>query len=276
MSSLKIKHKYLLTVLMAAAVMIFLIPFYLIVMNSFKSNGELLRDVLSWPKEWIFTNYVKAYSTLDYPRVFLNSLLVTVFSNLGVVVISALAAYRLERFPTRGNKLLGMLFMAGLIIPFQVVMIPLVKVLQTMHLVNTLAGVILTYWGMALPFTIFLFRGFIQGIPREIEEAAMVDGCALFYMFWKIVFPLLKPIMFTAITVNTFWFWNDFLLPQLIISDKKLQTIPIAVNSFFGQYVMKWDLALPALVLAVVPAVIVFICFQKQVVEGIVSGAVKG
>lgn len=103
-----------------------------------------------------------------------------------------------------------------------------------------------------------------------------MDGCSLIYMFWKIVFPLLKPIVFTAVTINTFWFWNDFLLPQLILSKKELLTIPIAMNAFFGQYVMKWDLALPALVMAVIPAIVVFLAFQKYIVEGMVTGAVKG
>lgn len=273
---MKVKHKGLLTLIIAVCVILFLSPFYLVILNSFKDNGELLKDVLSWPEQIHLENYAKAYSQLNYVKVFGNSLFVTVLSNLGVTVVSAMAAYRLERFSTRFNKWIGLLFMTGLIIPFQVIMIPLVKVLSFMHLTNSLFGVILTYWGMGLPFTIFLFRGFIQGIPKEVEEAAVMDGCTLFYMFWKIIFPLLRPIIFTAITINTFWFWNDFLLPQLVLSSKSLQTIPIAINAFFGQYVMKWDLALPALAMAIVPAALVFIFLQKYIVEGMVTGAVKG
>lgn len=233
---MKIRHKKLVTALVILCVAVYLIPFFFMLMNSFKSNSELLVDVLSLPQKLNFENYVRAYQQLDYLKVFRNSLLITVFGNLGVILLSAMCAYRLERCPLKFNRVFATVLLAGLIIPFQVVMIPLVKVLQTLHLINTLAGVVLTYWGMALPFTVFLFRGFIQGIPKEIEEAAVVDGCSQFQVFWRVTFPLLKPIVFTAITVNTFWFWNDFLLPQLIISDKTLQTIPIAVNSFFGQY----------------------------------------
>lgn len=273
---MKTRHKAFLTVGISACVVLFLIPFYLVILNSFKDNGELLTDILSWPKRFTLENYYRATAGLDYIRIFRNSMIVTVASNLGVTVISAMAAYRLERFPTKWNRVITLLLLTGLIIPFQVVMIPLVKVLKAFHLINSLLGVIFTYWGMGLPFTVFLFRGFIPGIPKEVEEAAIVDGCSLFRLFWKIVFPLLKPIIFTAVTINTFWFWNDFLLPQLILSKKELHTIPIAINAFFGQYVMKWDLALPALVMAMIPAVLVFLLFQKYIVEGMVSGAVKG
>ena len=273
---MKTKHRAVITVGISLCVVLFLIPFYLVVLNSFKDNGELLINILSWPERFTLKNYGRASAQLDYARIFFNSMVVTVASNLGVTVISSMAAYRLERFPTKWNRAVTFLLLTGLIIPFQVVMIPLVKVLKTFHLINSLLGVILTYWGMGLPFTVFLFRGFIPGIPKEVEEAAIVDGCSLLRLFWKIVFPLLKPIIFTAVTINTFWFWNDFLLPQLILSKKELQTIPIAVNAFFGQYVMKWDLALPALVMAMIPAVLVFLLFQKYIVEGMVSGAVKG
>lgn len=273
---MRTKHKALIACVISLVVVVFLVPFYLVVLNSFKDNGELLKDILSWPKRFTLENYQRASRQLDFVRIFCNSMIVTIGSNAGVTVISAMAAYRLERFPTRWNRGITLLLLTGLIIPFQVVMIPLVKVLKALSLINTLPGVILTYWGMGLPFTVFLFRGFIPGIPKEVEEAAISDGCSLFRLFWSIVFPLLKPIVFTAVTINTFWFWNDFLLPQLILSKKELQTIPIAVNAFFGQYVMKWDLALPALVMAMIPAVLVFLFFQKYIVEGMITGAVKG
>lgn len=273
---MRVKHKKIIGIFVGCCVIIFLVPFYLVFLNSFKTNGELLTDVLTLPQKATLENYKHALEQLDYVRIFTNSLLVTVGSNLGVTVISAMAAYRLERFPTKLNRVISFVLLTGLIIPFQVVMIPLVKVLKSIHLINSLWGVIFTYWGMGLAFTVFLFRGFIPGIPKEVEEAAVMDGCSLIYMFWKIVFPLLKPIVFTAVTINTFWFWNDFLLPQLILSKKELLTIPIAMNAFFGQYVMKWDLALPALVMAVIPAIVVFLAFQKYIVEGMVTGAVKG
>lgn len=273
---MRIRHRRILTAAVFCAAVAFLAPFYLVVLNSFKENGELLTNILSWPKKFTLDNYRHAISQLDYVRIFLNSLTVTVASNAGVTVIAAMTAYRLERFPTSFNRGVSWLLMTGLIIPFPVVMIPLVRVLKAMGLVNSLFGVIVTYWGMGLPFTVFLFRGFIPSIPREVEEAAVMDGCSLLHMFWKIVFPLLKPVLFTAVTINTFWFWNDFLLPQLILSRRELHTIPIAINTFFGQYVMKWDLALPSLVMAMIPAVLVFLLFQRYIVEGMVSGAVKG
>lgn len=273
---MKTKYKTVLCILIALCVVLFMVPFYMLLINSFKSNSELMTDVIGWPKRFMIDNYKKAMSQLDYTRIFGNSIFVTVVSNLGLTVVSAMAAYRMERFPDRFNRFWRTVFMSGLIIPFQVLMIPLVKVLGWAHLINSLWGVVLSYWGMGLPFTVFLIRGFISSVPKEIEEAAVIDGCTLLQLFWRIVFQMLKPIIFTAATINTFWFWNDFLLPQLIISKKELQTIPIAINAFFGQYVMKWDLALPALVMAVIPAVILFLLFQRYLVEGIASGAVKG
>jgi raffinose/stachyose/melibiose transport system permease protein len=149
-------------------------------------------------------------------------------------------------------------------------------VAKSLGLVNNFPGIMVVYLGFGCSFSIFLFHGFIKGIPMEIEEAAVIDGASPLGVFWGIVFPLLKPIVMTVLVLNVLWTWNDFLLPLLIIPSEEMRTIPLAINSFFSQYSKKWDLAMAALVLAIVPVVALFIAAQKSIIEGIVSGSVKG
>jgi len=252
-------------------------PLYLVLINSVKPLGDIITNAIALPGTIVLDNYANAWDALHFPTALTNSVLVTVFSNLGVTIIAALAAYQLVRKSTRFNNMLFMLFIASMVIPFQAVMLPLVKVIRTLGLIDSVAGVVFTYWGLGLAFTIFLFHGYIKtSVPYEIEEAAVIDGCGPLGVFWRTVFPLLKPMAITAVVLNTLWFWNDFLLPNMLLSSTKNQTIQIAINAFFGQFLTRWDLALPALVLGTTPAVAFFLVLQRQIIEGVSSGAVKG
>lgn len=263
----------LLAILLA---LLFLVPFYFAVINSFKSFGDLLTDSAGWPKVWHPENYMKAWNILKFPAAFANSLIITVISNLGLVVISAMAAYRIVRFPTRFNNALFGLFVASMIVPFQSIMIPLVKVASTVGIQNSRIGLIICYFGFGVALSSFLYHGYIKGIPKEVEESAVVDGCTPYGLFWKIVFPLLKPMSVTVIILNSLWIWNDYLLPLLILQSPALRTIPLAASSFFAQYTKQWDLGLAALVLGVTPIVVFFLMMQKNIIEGITAGSVKG
>lgn len=256
--------------------LLFLVPFYFVIANSMKTFGDLLVNSANLPKSLNFDNYVKAWEIMKFPKVFMNSLWITVVSNLGLVVISSMAAYRLVRRPSKFNNLIFLAFVAAMVIPFQSIMIPLVRVASELNLMDSRTGLIICYFGFGVSLNVFLYHGFIKSIPKEIEESATVDGCTPYGVFWRIIFPLLKPMSVTVILLNSLWIWNDFLLPLLVLNSPDLRTIPLATFAFFGQYTKQWDLALAALVLGVIPIVIFFLSMQKYIIEGITAGSVKG
>jgi raffinose/stachyose/melibiose transport system permease protein len=162
-----------------------------------------------------------------------------------------------------------------MVIPFQTVMIPLMKLGGTLGITNSIPGLIMMYFGFGVPLSLFLYHGFVKTVPVEIEESAKIDGCSEFGVFWRIVFPLLKPITVTVVILNTLWIWNDYLLPLLVLQDAELRTIPLAASSFFAQYTKQWDMGLAALVLGITPVVIFFLFLQKHIIKGIASGSIK-
>ncbi|MFD2613650.1 carbohydrate ABC transporter permease [Paenibacillus gansuensis] len=257
--------------------LVFLVPFYFLLANSVKKFSEILLDSAALPKAFTWSNYTRAWKIMDFPQAFTNSLLITVFSIIGLVIISSMAAHRMIRRPTKFNTLLFTSFVAAMVIPFQSIMIPLVQVAKNFGLISSIWGLVICYLGFGVSLTVFLYHGFIKSIPLEIEEAAVVDGCTPYGVFWKIVFPLLKPMTVTIMVLNALWIWNDFLLPSLILGqDPDLRTIPLSTYSFFGQYTKQWDLALAALCMGILPIVIFFLAMQKHIIEGITAGSVKG
>lgn len=203
-------------------------------------------------------NYINAFEKLDYLKVFSNSLIITVLSNIVLIVFCSMAAYMLVRTKKRISNVIFMIFVAAMIIPFQSIMIPLIKTAGNFGLLNSIWGLVIMYLGFGSGMTIFLYHGFIKGIPVELEEAAIIDGCSRFGVFWRIVFPLLKPITVTIVILNSLWIWNDYLLPSLVLQNPEYRTIPLATFFFFGQYTKQWDLALAALVLGIIPLLIFF------------------
>jgi raffinose/stachyose/melibiose transport system permease protein len=256
--------------------LVFLIPFWFVLVNSVKSFGDLMRNAAGWPEAFRWDNYARVWEIMRFPRAFMNSLIVTVLGNAGLVVISAMAAYRILRRPTVFNRVLFVLFIAAMVIPFQSIMIPLVRVAADIGLMDSRFGLIVCYFGFGVSMSLFLYHGFMKSVPAEIEEAAVIDGCTPYGVFWKIVFPLLKPMSITILILNSLWIWNDFLLPSLILHDAGIRTIPLQTFSFFGQYTKQWDLALAGLVMGVAPMVAFFLLMQKHIIAGISAGAVKG
>jgi raffinose/stachyose/melibiose transport system permease protein len=267
---------FLLEVLGILVAIIFLVPFYFVIVNSMKTFADLLINTANLPKSFYLDNYFEVWDIMKFPRVFLNSLLITVGSNIGLVIISSMAAYRMVRKATRFNRIAFLAFVAAMVIPFQSIMIPLVKIANELFLLDSHLGLMICYFGFGVSLNVFLFHGFVKSIPLEIEESAYVDGSNAYGVFWRIVFPLLKPMYITVIILNTLWIWNDYLLPFLVLSSPELRTIPLATFSFFGQYTKRWDLALPALVLGILPIIVFFLTLQKHIIEGITAGAVKG
>ncbi|MFC4597573.1 carbohydrate ABC transporter permease [Cohnella hongkongensis] len=269
-------RKLSLEALILLIALLFLSPFYFVFINSVKGFFELMTNVAGWPKHFVWANYANAWEALNYPKAFLNSLLVTVIGVTGIVVFSSMAAYRIVRHDSAFNRILLVLFIAAMVIPFQSIMIPLSVVSSSLGILNQVWGLAVIYWGLGLSLATFLLQGFVRTIPYELEESAIIDGCSPYGVFWRIVFPLLKPMIVTVIILNTLWLWNDYLLPSLILSDLNVRTIPLATYSFFAEYLKQWDLGLAGLVLSIAPLLLFFLLMQKHIIEGVTAGSVKG
>lgn len=261
---------------MIVLALLFLAPFYFLFVNSVKSFGEILSDAAAWPQTFNWSNYANAWELARFSEAFRNSLIVTIISVLLIALFSAMAAYRMVRADSKFNRLLLLLFVAAMVVPFQTIMIPILQVVNVLGVNNSIPGLLMTNLGLSIPMAIFLFHGFIKSVPLEIEEAATVDGCNPLTVFFRIVLPLLKPMLMTIIVLNALGIWNDYLLPSLILQAPELRTIPLATFSFFGQYTKQWDMALPALALGIAPIIIFYLFMQRYIVEGIAAGSVKG
>lgn len=260
---------------------LYLSPFYLIVINSFKTRREIFRDTTSLPEKFEATNYLQAIDKMNIGSAFLNSGIIIVCSVGLIVLFSSMAAWVLARDKSRKSKILFYVFVAATIVPFQAVMLPLVKVMGKLNMeainfnmLGTRYGLIFMYIGFGSSLSIFLYHGFIKSIPKDIEEAAIIDGCTKFQVYRKIIFPLLKPITVTVTVLNGIWIWNDFLLPFLTVNGK-INTIPLAMNTFFGSFSKQWELAMAGIVLSIIPMIIFYFCVQKYIIKGITQGSVK-
>jgi raffinose/stachyose/melibiose transport system permease protein len=270
----KTKQKILLFIGSILA-LLFLFPIYLLIVNSLKTPRDVFLNTLGLPQEYIFANYPKAWSMMDFGKAFFNSLFLCLGSIILLIASSVMAAWVLVRTKSVLSNTIFLIFIAAMVIPFQSVMLPLVAFMDRLGFLNSHFGLMFMYLGFQSSISIFLFHGFIKSIPVSLEEAAVIDGCPKPMILWKIVFPLLKPITFTVIILNLIWIWNDYLLPSLILSMKELRTIPLSMFFFFGQYTKQWHLAMAALTLAIVPVIVFFILAQKQIIRGITEGSIK-
>lgn len=276
------KHKkhiiktWILSIAALAVGIVFVSPLYLVFVNSVKTVREIYLSPLGLPVEISWNNFGRVMEKIDFGQALKNSLFFVVFGVAGLLVICSMAAYRLARHRTRVNKFVYLLLVSSILVPFQIVMIPLIKIIASIGLYNTRIGVLLAYYGYGIPFAVFLFYGFLSSIPREIEEAALIDGGSLFQVYRCIILPLLKPICVTVAVLDVLWIYNDFLLPFVLISDNELRTLPLVMYTFFTAYERPWDLAMASLTMVLTPAIIMFVILQKQITGGIVSGAVKG
>ncbi|OAB47545.1 carbohydrate ABC transporter permease [Paenibacillus antarcticus] len=254
-----------------------LLPIYYLIVTTFKTQTEATISPLGLPKHLTFDNYINAFNAMNYPRALLNNVLITGSAVIVLILISSMAAYVIARSKKKIYKWMFSIFMVGLIIPFQIAIIPLYKIISSMHLMNTLPGVILiNVFCINLPLSIFLFRGFINTVPIELEEAAAIDGYGTFRTFWSIIFPLLKPIVSTVAILDALAVWNDFLTPLLFLQDPNKAVLLQEVYKNVGPFSTNWTAFFPMLVLATLPLVIFYLIMQKSIIDGVVAGAVKG
>ena len=267
---------WILSIAALAVGIVFVSPLYLVFVNSVKTVREIYLSPLGLPVEFSWDNFGRVMEQIDFGQALKNSLFFVVFGVARLLVICSMAAYRLARHRTRVNKFVYLLLVSSILVPFQTVMIPLIKIMASIGLYNTRLGVLLAYYGYGIPFAVFLFYGFLSSIPREIEEAALIDGGSPFQVYRCIILPLLKPICVTVAVLDVLWIYNDFLLPFVLISDNELRTLPLVMYTFFTAYERPWDLAMASLTMVLTPAIVMFVILQKQITGGIVSGAVKG
>ena len=258
----------------------YMFPFLMVVINSLKQK----RDIIKSPFSWLFTikglsfdNFVKAFTQMDFLNAFKNSLIVTASATVLVTLLAAMLAYYIVRHNNGISKITFALMVASMIIPFQALMIPLVSIYGgTLNVLNHRITLIFLHTGFSMAMSVFMFHGFIKGnVPIALEEAAYIDGCTHSQTFFKIVMPLLKPIISTMVILNSLAFWNDFLLPSLVLTDKKLLTLPLSTYSFYGTYSADYGTIMAGLLLCVIPILILYVVLQKQIIGGVVAGAVK-
>ena len=266
-----------------------LFPFYLVVMNAFKKQTDIVADPVhfrgvSFAQLLKNLNSVIHNSNFNFWYAFGTSTVITIVSLVLLVLFGSMAAWVISRNHKKAwATAIYMVFIASMIIPFQVVMLPLVSTFRDVGkfigigMLQSVQGIVFAYLGFGGAMTVFILTGFIKGIPYELEEAAAIDGCSPEGTFFKIIFPLLRPIITTVTILNGMWIWNDYLLPSLMLGQNgKVKTLPVAVQAFVGSYVKQWDLILSAALLAILPMIIVFLIGQKQIMSGMVEGAVKG
>lgn len=254
--------------------LVVIIPLVVLFLNSFKTSAEANKMSLSLPTKWVFENYVTVIEQGKLISSFFNGLLYATCSVALIVITVSLAAYVISRNQKGANRFLYYFIISGIAMPINNV--ALMKVMQTFHLMNTRFGIILLYAAINIPLSLFLAYGFVATIPREIDEAAVIDGCKPFQLFLRVIAPLLKPVASTLFVLNFMAVWNDFTMPLYYLNNSQKWPMTLAVYNFFGAFQNSWNLVAADIILTLVPVLIVFICGQKYIVGGVSAGAVKG
>ncbi|MDK2815178.1 MAG: maltose transport system permease protein [Thermoanaerobacter sp.] len=254
---------------------LYIFPFFIVLINSFKERKEILENPLNLPSVLNLSNYIEAFTKMNYIHAFLNSLIITAFSVFLITLLSSMTAYIFVRKKWKFNQFMFFFMVASMIIPFQGIMIPLVKIYGSIGMMNSKWALIYMYVGFGASLAVFMYHGFIKSIPLELEEAATIDGSSQLQTFFKIVFPLLKPVTTTIAILDILWIWNDFLLPYLVLMAPEQRTLPLSVFYFYGTYTVDYGRAMAALMLAIIPIIIVYLLMQNQIIEGVSKGAIK-
>lgn len=258
---------------------VFLFPIYLVVMNSFKSKFNIIGAPFELPNNETFVgfeNYINGLQSSGIAGAFLRTLIITVGSVVAIVIFTSMTAWYITRVKSKFNKTIYSLFLFSMLVPFQMVMFTMTAICIKLNL-NSVIGIIPVYLGFGSGLSVFMFSGFIKSLPREIEEAALIDGCSPLKTFFMVVFPILKPTAITVAILNAMWIWNDFLLPYLLLGSTN-KTLSVAIQlTMQGAYgSIDWGGFMAMLVLAIIPIVLFYLVCQKYIIKGVIDGAVKG
>ena len=255
--------------------LVFLSPLIYMVLNSFKPYSQMLKDPWGLPQTLFLDNYIKAFRQMKFFQSLYNSAVITIASVFLIVVLGGLAAYPITRFDNRLTRFLSVYFLIGYMVPTQVLIVQIFSVMKKMHLINTKTGLILVY-AAGVSFAVFMYQGFIRSMPVDMEESALIDGARPWQMFWKEVFPLLKPASATLIIFQTMWIWNDFVLSSLFLSSRKNLTLLLELHQCIGEFSLDWSVMLAIMCIVMLPMLVFYLLMQKQIIAGMTAGAVKG
>jgi len=259
-----------------AAVIVFGVPFIFMLVNALKERTEANLLNISWPKELYWENFAEAFTANDYQIItaFKNSTIIVVGSVILLVIVGSMGGYVLQRRKDKTSKFFNALIMAGLMVPAAI--LPTIWVLQKLGVYKTLYGMIFVEVALQIPFTMMLYRGFMSSVPKELEEAGYIDGCTRSRIFSSIIFPLLKPVTSTVIILNAVTIFSDFTNPLYFLPGKENATVQLTLYNFMGQYSSSYNLLFANVIIITIPMLILFIFFNKKIVDGMVAGAVKG
>ena len=267
------------TIFVVFMFLFYMMPFILVIINSLKRKVNIVKNPLMLidDKGVQLVNYVKAFTEMDFGTAFFNSILITGVSVFLILLCSSMTAYLFVRTNWLACRIFFALIVAYMVVPFQVIMIPLVSIYGNIFgILNSRATLIFMNLGFGTGMAIFMCHGFIKkNVPMALEEAAKIDGCTRLQIFFKIVLPLMKPILSTITILNTLGLWNDYLLPNLVLGKKALYTLPLAIRTFYGTFSNDLGKIMAALVMIVAPIILVYIFLQKYIIGGVVAGAVK-
>lgn len=269
-------QKYLWVLIKLAMTLLVISPFYIALIYSVKSKQEMVSDRLAFPKTIHWDNFTRAIETSNFGLALKNSLVTTVLAVLFITLTCTMASYIIARKNNRFYNLIYYLFVGAMIIPFQSIMTPLYIDMTRWKLLNTLHGFIFAKIGFQIAFTVLLVSGFVKSIPKELEEAAAIDGAGMYSVFFRIVFPLMKPIVLTSIVLNALNVWNDFQMSLTLLQQKQVRNIPLTQYFFFGENSIELGLAFALFILSVIPILALYLMLQKYIIGGITQGAVKG
>lgn len=264
----------LLQLLLAVGGILILAPMAIMVLGSFKDVKEAAELSLSLPSRWHFENYKVVFEKGDIGRAFLNSSLLTVSAVVITLLTAGLASFYLARSHSVLSRKIYSVFMLGLIAPIS--LIPTITLLQKLHINDTYIGVTLVFCSLNMAFTIMLFTGFVKTIPKELDEAAIIDGCTPLQTFFRVIFPLLLPVIVTGVIVTFMNVWNSFVIPLYFLSDSAKWPMPLTVYNFFGKFQSSWNLVFADLVMTALPILLVYLAGQKYIIDGMTAGSVKG
>ena len=261
---------------MIAVCLIVLIPIILVVLGSFKTVPEFFRSPYGWPEHFRFDNYRKAWDEANIPVTLRNSVIVTVAGVVISTAVSCLAAYGLGRFVFSGRMALRMVFVGGLVVAVQLIILPLFIILREIHLLGDMKSLIIIYSAFGIPSAVLILTGFFAALPRDLEDAARIDGASHFEVFWRIILPLPRPALSAVIILNGVWMWNDFFLGFILLNDPDQQPLPVGIMAFRGTYSTQYGLIFASVTMSAIPIVAAYLALSRQFIAGLTAGSVKG
>lgn len=262
-------------IILSIMMVVYIVPFLFVLLNSLKPTREITSNPMALPQSFDLSNFIGAFDKMKYIHAFSNSLIITVLSVGLIILLSSMTAYIMVRRNWPVTKYLFFIMIASMIIPFQGIMIPLVKIYGPIGFLNSKWALIYMYIGFGSSLAVFMFHGFIKSIPLELEEAASVDGASKLRIYGTVILPLLKPIVMTVAILDTLWIWNDFLLPSLVLINESSRTLPLSTFYFYGTFTADFGMSMASLILTAVPIIVFYLFMQKHIIDGVMQGSIK-